>query len=119
MYAKHFDPNTREYIVHTQDIDKLELPSILIELSKKYFNELGSNTTTDNNTAATVKKENPEYDVYQCSECLTVYNPEFGDAVQNIAKGVLFEDLPDDYCCSLCEAPKSNFVLLTSEKQDI
>ena len=34
LFAKNFDPNTRTYIVHAQDVDKLELPTILIELSK-------------------------------------------------------------------------------------
>ena len=120
LYAKHFDPNTREYIVHTQDIDKLELPSILIELSKKYFNELGNITSVENNPAtAATKKEKQEHDIYQCSECLTIYNPEFGDIEQGIDKGILFKELPADYCCSLCEAPKSDFVLLATEKQDI
>lgn len=119
LYAKHFDPNTREYIIHTQDIDKLELPSILIELSKKYFNELGDTILVENNSATAAKKEKQEHDVYQCSECLTIYNSEYGDEVQGIKKGVLFNDLPEDYCCSLCESSKSNFVLLTAEKQDI
>lgn len=56
LFAKNFDPNTREYIVHSQDIDKLELPTILIELSRKYFDELGNSTseTTENKQ----KKEN-------------------------------------------------------------
>ena len=31
---------------------------------------------------------------------------------QGIEKGTLFENLPADYCCSLCEAPKSSFIPL-------
>ncbi len=107
LYAKNFDPNTREYLVHAQDIDKLELPVILIELSKKYFEELG-NQNNENKLMTIVKKvENNE--VYQCKSCLTVYNQQFGDAMQNIAAGINFNYLPDNYCCSLCEEPKSNF----------
>ena len=34
LYAKNFDPNTREYIMHVQDVDKVELPGLLMELSK-------------------------------------------------------------------------------------
>ena len=42
LYAKNFDPNTREYIVHVQEVDKAELPSLLLELSRLYFEQLGS-----------------------------------------------------------------------------
>jgi len=110
LFAKNFDPNTREYIVHSQDIDKLELPTILIELSRKYFDELGNSTseTTENPQ----KKEKTQLDIYQCQECLTLYKSEYGDESQNIPKGILFTDLPESYCCSLCEAPKSNFRIL-------
>lgn len=33
LYAKNFDPNTREYIVHVQDVDKVELSGLLMEVS--------------------------------------------------------------------------------------
>jgi len=108
LYAKNFDPNTKEYIVLAQDVDKQELPTILIELSKKYFEDLG-NTVLEVN-APTAKKEVQEADIHQCSECLTLYNSEYGDVTQGIEKGVLFKDLPEEYCCSLCEAPKNNFI---------
>jgi rubredoxin len=107
LYAKNFDPNTKEYIVIAQDVDKLELPTILIELSKKYFEELGNSVLEVNTT--TIKKELKEQDIHQCKECLTLYNSEYGDNSQGIEKGVLFKDLPEDYCCPLCEAPKTNY----------
>ncbi len=118
LFAKHFNPNKREYIVHTQDIDKLELPGILIELSRKYFEELGSKDTTETTTTTKIKKETAEHNVYQCQECLTIYNPEYGDLVQRIAPGTLFNDLPLDYCCPLCEASKSSFKLLATHVED-
>jgi rubredoxin len=96
--------------VHSQDIDKLELPTILIELSRKYFEELGNSVPEVNENLQ--KKEKILLDVYQCQECLTLYNPEYGDESQNIPKGLLFTNLPETYCCSLCEAPKSNFKIL-------
>jgi rubredoxin len=119
LHAKNFDPNSREYIVHAQDVDKLELPNILIELSRKYFNQLGNSIVETNNESTGAKKENKIQDIHQCQECLTVYNSEYGDVIQGIEKGTLFKNLPEDYCCSLCEAPKNNFIALTSEKQKI
>ncbi|MFV8360512.1 rubredoxin [Flavobacterium sp. LS1P3] len=114
LYAKNFDHNTKEYIVHAQDVDKLELPTILIELSRKYFDELGNQIAEVPTKAA--KKETTTQDIHQCPECLTLYNSEYGDVIQGIEKGVLFKDLPEDYCCSLCESPKINFVVLAGEK---
>ena len=111
LYAKNFDPNTREYIVLAQDVDKLELPTILIELSKKYFGELGNSVLEVG--ASNLKKEKTEQVVHQCPDCLTIYNAEFGDTIQGIKQDVLFQNLPEDYCCSLCETPKTSFVELT------
>lgn len=110
LFAKNFDPNTREYIVHSQDIDKLELPTILIELSRNYFEELGNSVseTIENSQ----KKEKPQADIYQCQECLTLYNSEYGDESQGIPKGISFTTLPESYCCSLCEGSKINFKIL-------
>lgn len=117
LHAKNFDPNNREYLVHVQDVDKTELPTILIELSKKYFEALG-NVIVEEKKPET-KKESILKDIYQCQDCLTIYNPEYGDHEQDIAIGVKFDDLPEAYCCSLCEAPKSNFKRIIVKKLDV
>ncbi len=107
LYAKNFDPNTREYIMHVQDVDKVELPGLLMELSQLYFEQLGNEI--DDNSSHESKKEVTELEIYQCTECLTVYNETYGDVTQGVLVGTSFNDLPDSYHCSLCEAPKSNF----------
>ncbi len=107
LYAKNFDPNTREYIMHVQDIDKVELPGLLMELSQLYFEQLGTERTGEESLE--IKKEVFEEEVHQCKACLTIYNKVYGDITQNIPINTTFEDLPETYECSLCEAPKSNF----------
>ena len=47
---------------------------------------------------------------YQCGICGEVYDPEVGDPDNGIAPGTPFEDLPDDWCCPICQQPKSSFV---------
>ncbi|GAA4303665.1 rubredoxin domain-containing protein [Aestuariibaculum suncheonense] len=107
LYAKNFDPNTREYIMHVQDVDKVELPGLLMELSKLYFEQLG--TEYDKEVEKDIKKEVHEEEVYQCKECLTIYDQIYGDITQHISPNTAFENLPESYECSLCEAPKSSF----------
>ncbi len=46
---------------------------------------------------------------YQCSVCGYVYDPAEGDAERDIAPGTPFEDLPEDWTCPVCGAPKSAF----------
>ena len=115
VYAKNFDPNTREYVVYVQDVDKVELPVLLIELSKMYFEQLGSRREESNQPKS--EKEAVKIEVHQCRECLTVYDPAFGDIQQEIEPGVAFEDLPEDYLCSLCESPKTEFGRKTHLRQ--
>lgn len=106
-YAKNFDPNTLEYITYVQDVDKLELPGLLIELSKLYFEQLGEEN--ESLEQANITEDKLEVNVYQCTECSTVYNKIYGDITQGIAANTPFDDLPETYECSVCEAPKSSF----------
>jgi rubredoxin len=46
---------------------------------------------------------------YRCVICDYIYDPAEGDPGNGIAPGTSFEDLPDDWCCPLCGADKSNF----------
>ena len=111
LYAKNFDPNTREYIMHVQDVDKVELPGLLMELSQLYFEQLG--TEKDDEIFVDEVLETETESVYQCTDCLTVYNESYGDLTQDILPNTLFKDLPETYQCSLCEAPKSKLTEIT------
>ncbi len=64
LYFENFDPNAQKYISYPQDIDKIELPGLLMELSKKYFEQLGK----VNPKEETIKKrdEKPTQVVHQC-----------------------------------------------------
>jgi rubredoxin len=47
---------------------------------------------------------------YVCTACGYVYDPEQGDPDSGIAAGTPFEDIPEDWVCPVCGAPKSMFV---------
>ncbi len=46
---------------------------------------------------------------YVCTLCDYIYDPELGDPYGDIAPGVEFIDLPEDWVCPLCGAPKEDF----------
>ncbi len=48
-------------------------------------------------------------DKYICSVCGYIYEPEHGDPQGNIAPGVPFVDLPQDWVCPRCGAEKDMF----------
>lgn len=48
-------------------------------------------------------------DRYVCIVCGYIYDPELGDPDTGIAPGVPFEELPDDWVCPACGAPKDQF----------
>jgi len=116
-YAKNFDPNTRIYKTYALEVDKMELPGLLIELSKQYFQQLGEpikdvdKPLKAKNTQQT--KPLTERRVHQCTDCLTIYDQNYGDPSQNIEENTTFEQLPKEYHCCLCDAPKSSFKPVT------
>ncbi len=46
---------------------------------------------------------------YICDICGFVYDPVVGDPAAGIAPGTAFDDLPEDYECSVCGAGKDEF----------
>lgn len=110
LYAKAFNPTNIGYHTYAKGIKKEVLPAILIELSKLYFRQLNPEKVKDEEVKDTLVADgtNPKY---QCSNCLTVYDPEYGDPQGNIPAGVAFEDLPETYTCHVCDSGKKDFSL--------
>ncbi|MEA4856901.1 MAG: rubredoxin [Solidesulfovibrio sp. DCME] len=48
-------------------------------------------------------------DKYECSICGYVYDPAAGDPDNGVAPGTKFEDIPEEWVCPVCGAPKSEF----------
>lgn len=46
---------------------------------------------------------------YSCTVCGYVYDPAIGDPENDIAPGVAFKDLPEDWVCPECGVDKSMF----------
>lgn len=49
-------------------------------------------------------------DRFECGVCWTVYDPADGDPVWQIAAGTPFSDLPAEWRCPNCDAPRVRFI---------
>lgn len=111
VYAKNFNPNVRSYIVYAQDVDMMDLPNLLMELTKTYFENFDSVIQdTIKPGSLRFKEEKIVLEVFQCANCKTIYDPSVGDEEQGIEAGTFYEDLPETYCCVLCDSSLSDFV---------
>lgn len=113
LYARNFNPNNIAYQTYVKGVRKEIIPAMLIELSKIYFRQL--NPEQESKPAKASEQVNSSAPLaYQCSQCLSIYDQRYGDAVANIPPGVSFDDLPASYSCHVCESPKKYFVPLRS-----
>ncbi len=46
---------------------------------------------------------------YVCDICGYVYDEALGDPDNNVAPGTKWEDVPEDWECPVCGAPKDDF----------
>ncbi|MDQ7031604.1 MAG: rubredoxin [Desulfonauticus sp.] len=44
-----------------------------------------------------------------CTICGYVYDPKKGDSDNGVAPNTKFEDVPEDWVCPVCGAPKEQF----------
>jgi flavin reductase (DIM6/NTAB) family NADH-FMN oxidoreductase RutF/rubredoxin len=58
----------------------------------------------------TEKKEKKNMEKYVCEVCGYVYDPEKGDPDNGIKPGTSFDQIPDEWLCPVCGAPKESFV---------
>ncbi|MGM9476069.1 rubredoxin [Pedobacter sp. GSP4] len=111
LCAKDFNPNERTGEIFSRGNPGFLLPEQLRRSIFKFYkyrlNAIKTNQQHHFQAEEPIKKDGVF--LYQCNSCLTVYNERIGDLEQNISAGTLFTDLPDNYCCSLCEAEKDNF----------
>ncbi|MGC4102108.1 MAG: rubredoxin [Ferruginibacter sp.] len=112
LCAKDFNPNERTGEIFSKGNPRILLPEQLHRSVIQFYNYrasvLKANTAAVNVKKEAVQKKEDQY-LYQCSSCLTVYDETMGEPENNIAAGTLFEALPPEYCCPLCETGKNGF----------
>lgn len=113
LYAKNFNPNTVTYLTYATHVRKEVIPSLLVELSKLYFRQLNPEKEPSKEIRDEPIVGRSALPVYQCSNCLTVYDPRYGDELAGIPPGLSFKDLPETYRCHVCDTGKKYFTVLS------
>jgi rubredoxin len=119
LCAKDFNPNERTGFVFSKDNPKYFLAEQLrLAIGSFYSHKEKSSGFPEKEIAkkeSTGSQKRQEY-VYQCNHCLSIYDEAAGEPENNIAAGTLFEQLPVEYGCHLCEAPKQDFIKIEKTK---
>lgn len=55
------------------------------------------------------RKGGYEMKKYVCNICGYIYDPAEGDPDNGVAPGTAWEDVPEEWVCPLCGAPKDDF----------
>ena len=112
LHTANFNPNSRDYISYLKNLKAADLGAQLITLCNLFYDRQSTvvfkYATVD---AIETDKSLQQADIYECSHCLTRYDKVYGDAMNDIEKDIAFE-LLEDYCCPVCDAPKSEFILV-------
>jgi rubredoxin len=112
LCAHDFNPNERTGFVFSRNNPRFLLVEQLRRSVVAFYNYRNAVKKQSEKLSSARKdmqaKPVIEY-VHQCKHCFTVYDPVAGEQASGVLPGTLFENLPGDYCCPLCEAPKEAF----------
>lgn len=98
-YAKNFDVNTCIYEEFMSQVPRHRLPETLQSLTLKFYSQMIRQN--EQIKSKTIINKPESFLVYQCKNCLSIYN----EHVEKMA----FKDLPENFSCFLCDAPKNEF----------
>ncbi|MEO6720565.1 MAG: rubredoxin [Ferruginibacter sp.] len=115
LCAKNFNPNERTGAVFSKGNLKFLLPEQLRRAILSFYTYQNNNLATAASLTVKPKIEATPAPakhsfVYQCKHCLSVYDEHIGEPEMGVVAGTPFEQLPADFCCNLCEAPKEDFI---------
>jgi rubredoxin len=107
-HSKDFEPNQKEYIHYQDGVSYSALPKVLQQLTNGFYEQQSAPNEAEKLLSANAKKD--RHQVYQCKHCFTTYDQEYGDSINCIAAGTTFVSLSDAFRCSVCDAPKADFL---------
>lgn len=113
LYEKDFNPNGAELTLFREKVEKNYIGPYLVSLCKMFYEQDNANKLLPESTAQIKSNEGPakeEKEIYQCKNCLTVYDGAPWPEADDKAIGKNVEGLPENYVCPLCDADREDFI---------
>lgn len=113
LHTRDFNPNTKDFVVYKDNLDTACLALQLILLCEDYyaFAARDRSSIISSGQPKEALETTSQHPVYQCRNCLSIYDERYGDQVNSIAKGTRFQNI-ENYACPVCESSKDHFVLV-------
>ncbi len=114
---EHFDVYQRthqtttntQYVVVAKSRPLAQLSGVVEQLALAHYERLNTAAPGPMVDDAPVA-EKPQRLVHACPDCLSQYDPRYGEPHRGILAKTPFDALPTDYACGICEAEKTLFV---------
>ena len=74
-----------------------------------YYHQVKRGTTPKTAPTYVEAKKPGKKEKFKCTVCGYIYDPELGDPERGVSPGTMFSDLPEDWVCPVCGAPKGEF----------
>ncbi len=116
LYTRDFNPNSKDFVAYKEKLSANTLGCSLIELCDFYYGFLLSegNVLLHQDTDAEIENHIETVELYQCKNCLSIYDKSYGDQFNNVAIGTEFKNI-ENYICPVCESTADCFMAI--EKQ--
>ena len=119
LYTAGFNPNSGQLHLFRSQVEKDYLGPYLVALCKQFYEQENQvriqPLPPERSKSADEGKHDVEHYVYQCRNCMSVYDEKTGEP-ETIPAGTSFESLPVDYGCPVCGTPASGFLRISESR---
>jgi hemerythrin-like domain-containing protein/rubredoxin len=115
FYPKHIEKEDKRFFYPSMDYFSKNEKNVMLDdfwnfdrkmIHEKYERIVAENEVKNLKITKTSKQKPQKW---KCTVCGYIYDPEQGDPEHNINPGIIFEDLPQEWVCPVCFAPKTAF----------
>jgi len=113
LHTRDFNPNNKDFVNYKEGLCEADLADQLMLLCGQYYIHSAKDTSaTSSGASKEIAVAADRHPVYQCRNCLSIYDERYGDEVNAIAKGTRFQNI-ENYTCPVCDGAKDDFVLVS------
>jgi rubredoxin len=111
LHTRDFNPNSKDFVIFKRGILRQDISLTLTQVCDQFYELQNAQGSQPPNSITESEANIDQKAIYQCKNCLTLYDEFYGDTVNNIAPGTKFETI-QSYNCPTCDSPKQDFALL-------